>query len=140
MPYGSRNPLTKTSCCALPVCWGSRSTTTFPPAVSARNTSPLGARTIHRGPLKSDAKILILNPSGTVGRNPCGGFPSCAGFVADLDANGGGRSGFWPLVTCARHPGTLSTPKNKLTTSAGRERNPAILILVRNLASTLLFI
>src|SRR6202163_242462 len=105
MPYGSRSPLANTSfTCALPVCCGSRSTTTLPPAVSARNTSPLGAITIHRGPLKSAAKIFILNPCGTVGRNAFGGFPSSAGFVADLEANGGGSSGFLPLVTCARNP------------------------------------
>jgi hypothetical protein len=96
--------------------------------------------TIHRGPLKSAAKMFILNPAGTVGRNPCGGFPSSAGFVADLDANGGGSSGFLPLVTCARDAGVTINPNSNPAAAAIWQRNRIALLLVGKLASTLRFI
>jgi hypothetical protein len=95
--------------------------------------------TIHRGPLKSAAKIFILNPSGTVGRNPFGGFPSSAGFVADLDANGAGSSGFLPLVTCARSAGAMINPNSKLAVGAIRCMNRTAFLLSTELAPTLLF-
>ena len=101
--------------------------------------SPLGAKIIHRGPLKSAAKIFILNPSGTVGRNPFGGFPSSAGFVADLEANGGGSSGFLPLVTCARSPGATTSPNSKPAAGVIRQINRLSLILARKVPSTLFF-
>src|SRR5580693_8683029 len=67
---------------------------------------PFGATVSQRGSLKSVANTLILNPAGTVGRNPFGGFDSSGGFPADFVANGAGSCGFSPCVTCpSKTPG-----------------------------------
>src|ERR1700742_1085411 len=63
---------------------------------------PFGATVSQRGSLKSVAKTLILNPAGTVGRKPFGGFDSSGGFPADFVANGAGSCGGCPCVPCPR--------------------------------------
>jgi hypothetical protein len=74
-----------------------------------------------------------------VGRNPFGGFPSSAGFVADFEANGAGSSGFVPLVTCARSPGAIVIPSSNPATGAIRQSNRPSLLSAGKLASALLF-
>src|SRR5580704_2494504 len=61
---------------------------------------PFGPTVSQRGSLKSVAKMSILNPAGTVGRKPFGGFVSSGGFPADFVAKGAGNCGFFPCVTC----------------------------------------
>src|SRR5215472_1079332 len=72
-----------------------------PAPLSARKMSLFGAMVSQRGFLKLDAKILMWNPSGTVGRNPAGGFTPRGPLPADLVAKGAGSFGFCPCVTCA---------------------------------------
>src|SRR5579871_1186662 len=67
---------------------------------------PFGPTVSQRGSLKSVAKMSILNPAGTVGRKPFGGFDSSGGFPADFVAKGAGNCGFFPCVTCpSKNPG-----------------------------------
>src|SRR5215470_8125 len=72
-----------------------------PAPLSARKMSLFGATAIQRGFLKLDAKMLMWNPSGTVGRNPAGGFSPRGPLPADFVAKGAGNFGFCPCVTCA---------------------------------------
>src|SRR4029077_10283327 len=73
----------------------------FPAPDSATNKSPFGATINHRGVLKLSAYTLTWNPGGTVGRNPSGRFGSSGALPTDRLANGFGRSGLFPCVTCA---------------------------------------
>src|SRR5215472_8159583 len=63
--------------------------------------SPFGAIVSQRGYLKFGANTLMRKPSGTVGRNPAGGFSRRGPLPADLVSNGAGSFGFCPCVTCA---------------------------------------
>src|SRR5580704_6021776 len=80
---------------------------------------PFGATVSQRGSLKSVAKTLILNPAGTVGRKPFGGFDSSGGFPADFVANGAGSCGACPCVTC---PSKIPGAAHKIPNAA--MRNP----------------
>src|ERR1700722_3313531 len=80
---------------------------------------PFGATVSQRGSLKSVANTLILNPAGTVGRNPAGGFDSSGGFPADFVANGAGSCGACPCVTC---PSKIPGAAHKIPNAA--IRNP----------------
>jgi hypothetical protein len=75
--------------------------TISPAPVSARKISPFGATISQRGRLKPVAKTFILNPAGTVGRNPAGALTLSGAFAADFVAYGSGNCGFFPCVTCA---------------------------------------
>src|ERR1700745_2160167 len=104
-----------TRSCAPPVFFGSRRMTTWLAPVSARKISPFGATVSKRGRLKSAAKMLMWKPDGTVGRKPCGACDLLGPLPADLVANGGGRLGFCPGVTCA---GPESGTNRKAKTAA----------------------
>jgi hypothetical protein len=69
--------------------------------MSAKKISPFGATVSQRGLLNPVAKTLILNPAGTVGRNPAGGLTLSGAFADDFVAYGGGSCGFFACVTCA---------------------------------------
>src|SRR5258708_12354991 len=102
MPNGYRKPFANVSrSCALPECFGSRRISTRPAPASATNRSPFGAIVSNRGVLKFSAYTLTWNPSGTVGKNPSGRLTWSGPFPADIVANGFGRSGLAPCVTCA---------------------------------------
>lgn len=45
--------------------------------------------------------MLMLNPAGTVGKNPTGGFVLFGPLPEEFVANGAGNFGFCPCVTCA---------------------------------------
>src|SRR6202451_222941 len=80
---------------------------------------PFGATVSQRGSLKSVAKTLILNPAGTVGRKPLGGFDSSGGFPAGFVGNGRGSCGACPCVTC---PSKIPGAAHKIPNAA--MRNP----------------
>src|SRR5260370_37513486 len=102
MPNGSRWPSAKISrASAPPLFVGSRIKTISPAPESARKRSPLGAIVSQRGYLKFVANTFTLNPGGTVGRNPAGGFSISGALPTDFVANGAGNFGLWPCVTCA---------------------------------------
>jgi len=65
---------------------GSRNMTISPAPISARKISPFGATISQRGLLNPVAKTFILNPAGTVGGNPAGGFTSLGEFADDFVA------------------------------------------------------
>src|SRR5947209_10990750 len=78
-----------------------------PDPMSARKMSLFGATISHRGFLKPFANTLILNPAGTVGRNPAGGATLLGALADDFVAYGAGNDGFFPCVNCAHNsPGT----------------------------------
>jgi hypothetical protein len=64
--------------------------------MSARKMSPFGAMVNQRGTLKLLAKTLIVNPAGTVGRNPAGGLTLLGELAEDFVAYGAGSCGFFP--------------------------------------------
>jgi hypothetical protein len=97
MPKGRVNPLANFSRDrAPPLFCESRKMTISPAPVSATKMSLFGATMSQRGLLNSLAKTLILNPAGTVGRNPIGGLTLLGEFATDFVAYGDGRIGFFP--------------------------------------------
>src|SRR5262245_27997806 len=71
------------------------------PVVSARKISPFGATVSQRGLRNPFVYTFTLNPGGTAGRNPSGGFSLFGPLPADLVSKGAGSFGFSPWVTCA---------------------------------------
>src|ERR1700682_4727406 len=68
MPKGRFRRLAKTATCSgLPALVIPRKTLISPALLSARNTSPLGARRIRRGSSSPDAYSSTLKPGGTCG-------------------------------------------------------------------------
>src|SRR5580693_1464521 len=96
---------------------------------------PFGATVSQRGSLKSVANTLILNPAGTVGKNPFGGFDSSGGFPADFVANGAGSCGFSPCVTCpSKTPGAAHRIPNAAIRNPHRPPVASIKNLLRKIS------
>src|SRR5215813_9033416 len=98
----------------------------LPPCVSARKMSlPLGATISQRGSSNSSAKMLTLNPAGTVGIKPFGGEVSSGALVADLVAKGAGNLGFLPSVTWAdKIEGRIRSNPNKIALCSRNMESP----------------
>src|SRR6267378_8414522 len=97
MPKGRVSPIANFSRdWAPPLFCESRKTSMSPAPVSATKMSLLGATISQRGLLNPVAKTFILNPAGTVGRNPWGGLTLLGELADDLVAYGAGSTGFFP--------------------------------------------
>src|SRR6267154_1146406 len=102
MPKGRVKPVANFSrAWAPPLFCASRKMTISPAPVSATKMSLFGATISQRGRLNPAAKTFILNPAGTLGRNPSGGLTLLGEFADDFVAYGAGNTGFFPRVNCA---------------------------------------
>ena len=79
----------------VPSLFVSRNTVMLFAPVWETNRSPFGAYSIIRADARSSAKMLTLNPSGTLGRAPSGRGMTCDGF-----GRAGDGAGNWGWRCC----------------------------------------